>query len=368
MLTVAALFWGLTTLLTGLVPGLLINSGMGAFASLMVLRFTLGTAEAATYPVAARAVANWMPVAERTFANAVVIVGSTVGMIFTPPLISWLMVAGGWRETFYVTSVLGFIIALLWRWYATDQPAEHKQINDAELIAVYAGKPERERNQSASWWRLLGNRNLRLICLSYFLDSFVFFIFVFWFYLYLVEERGFSVLQGGIFNSLPYVFAMVMVPASGRLCDSLSARRGRNQGRRSVVISCLILAAVFLLVGAQVAAPVLAIICLSFSVGFLMSTEGPFWSSSIDVAGPHAGAAGGIMNTAGNMGGVVSTAVAPIMVKQFGWFATFAFCSALAVVAGLIWLFIRLEQPADEAATARLDALGIGETIDVSSK
>ncbi|MGH9842208.1 MAG: MFS transporter [Blastocatellia bacterium] len=70
VLTVAAVCWGVATLLTGLVPGLLISSGMGAFASLLVLRFTLGAAEAATYPVAARAVANWMPVTERTFSGS----------------------------------------------------------------------------------------------------------------------------------------------------------------------------------------------------------------------------------------------------------------------------------------------------------
>lgn len=59
-----------------------------------------------------------------------------------------------------------------------------------------------------------------------------------------------------------------------------------------------------------------------------MSTEGPFWSSTIDLAGPHAATAGGIMNTAGNAGGVVST--------------------ALAVIAAVVWLFIRLDQTADE--------------------
>ncbi|MGH9842207.1 MAG: MFS transporter [Blastocatellia bacterium] len=171
-------------------------------------------------------------------------------------------------------------------------------------------------------------------------------------------------LKGGVFNSLPYIFAMVMIPACGRWCDYVSSRVGRARGRRIFALGCLMLSAAFLLIGAKVAAPIPAIICLSLSVGFLQSTEGPFWSSAVDVAGPHAGTAGGIMNTAGNLGGVVSTALAPILVKQFGWLATFAFCSALAVLAGLIWLFIRSDQPADENVAERIEELNVSATSE----
>src|SRR5262249_47623255 len=178
---------------------------------------------------------------------------------------------------------------------------------------------------------------------------------------YLVDERGFSLLKGGFYNSLPYVFAMVMLPACGRLCDGLAWRLGRTRGRRLVAMSCLMLSAAFLLIGAKVAAPLPAIICLSLSVGFLMSTEGPFWSSAVEVAGRHPGAAGGIMNTAGNLGGVVSTAIAPILVKQFGWFATFALCSMLAVIAGMIWFLIKVEKTAGGVVAVSIDELEVGE-------
>jgi MFS family permease len=113
-LALAAVACGVMTLLTGLVPV------AGAFLVLLVLRFLLGAAEAATYPVAARAVANWFPLGERTLANAVVIAGSTVGMIFNGPLFAVLMEARGWRVAFFVTSGLGFLIGFAWWSYATD--------------------------------------------------------------------------------------------------------------------------------------------------------------------------------------------------------------------------------------------------------
>src|SRR5438270_7937500 len=50
-LAIAALLWGIVTALTGFMPGTLVSGATGAFVSLWVLRFLLGSAEAATYPV-----------------------------------------------------------------------------------------------------------------------------------------------------------------------------------------------------------------------------------------------------------------------------------------------------------------------------
>ena len=69
-LSVAAFLWGITTILTGLVPGFLVNGTIGIFVSLWFLRFLLGTAEAATYPVGTRTVRNWMPYAQRAAGNS----------------------------------------------------------------------------------------------------------------------------------------------------------------------------------------------------------------------------------------------------------------------------------------------------------
>lgn len=88
----------------------------------------------------------------------------------------------------------------------------------------------------------------------------------------------------------------------------------------------------------------LAIAALSLSVGFLMATEGPFWSSAIDISGAHAGTAGGIMNTAGNLGGVAQASLVPVLVQRFGWIPALATGSLLGLVSAMLWLFIRVDQ------------------------
>src|SRR5262249_29538192 len=70
VLALAALSWGLMTVLTGLLPGVLVSGTVAIVWTFMVLRFVLGVGEAATFPVGARAIANWMHPTERGRANS----------------------------------------------------------------------------------------------------------------------------------------------------------------------------------------------------------------------------------------------------------------------------------------------------------
>ena len=119
-------------------------------------------------------------------------------------------------------------------------------------------------------------------------------------------------------------------------------RRLREPRPRLPLYATLSAAALFL--GARAAEPLTAILCLSLAVGLLMSSEGPFWSTVTEAAWPHSGAAGGVMNTAGNLAGVVSTAVTPLMVKWIGWTGTFLASAAMLLTAGLLWFLIRTER------------------------
>ncbi|MBI4501167.1 MAG: hypothetical protein HY700_08400 [Gemmatimonadetes bacterium] len=76
-----------------------------------------------------------------------------------------------------------------------------------------------------------------------------------------------------------------------------------------------------------------------------MNAEPEFWAATIDVAGPQAGTATGILNMMGNLGGVVSTSLVPVLVKYFGWVAALGSGAALAFTAALLWFFIRCDRP-----------------------
>lgn len=346
VLALAAATWGVTTILTGLVPGLLLT-GTAAFLTLLVVRFLLGVGEAATFPVAARAVANWTLSSERALANAVMVGGLSLGSAVTPPLVAWLMVRTGWRESFYLVAILAFVMALVWWWYGRDTPEQHPSVNAAERDRIVASRETAMPPTVArgTWWQVVKDRNVALVAASYFFHGYTFYIFVFWLYTYLTDVRGFSVIKGGWWTSLPFVVAAILTPVGGAISDRLVARVGRTWARRGVAVTGQVLSAGFMIWGALAGDPYLAIAGLAAAIGFNQFSESIFWAANIDVAGPLAGTACGILNTLGNLGGVVSTAGFPILIKYFGWTVALGTGAVCAGTAALLWLMVRCDRP-----------------------
>lgn len=358
VLGLAALWWGITTMLTAFIPGTLVRSSLGAFGALFATRFLLGVGESATYPVATRAIANWVPASGRALSNAIVIAGATIGSALTPPLIAWLMIHYGWRTSFYVTGFIAFILSFVW-WAASSDSPEHRKARKRGESSPEFDATKRAANVIAArarWKAIYRNRNLWILSISYMCDGYVLFIFVFWLYTYLTDVRGFSLLHGGLFASLPFTVASIMTPMGGHLCDRLCVRFGPRRGRRITPVGCLLLSGVFLFWGAKAHNPYIAIAVLSLSVGFIESTEGAYWLTVTDIGQDSAGGAGGVMNMFGNFGGAISTALVPVLVSHFGWLVALGSGTVLALVGALLWFWVHTERdsPADPMASTVL--------------
>jgi MFS family permease len=55
------------------------------------------------------------------------------------------------------------------------------------------------------------------------------------------------------------------------------------------------------------------------------------------IAGEHAGAASGFMNTAGILGGIASTLLVPVLVQHFGWLAALGSGAVMAIFCSGLW-------------------------------
>lgn len=341
-LTLAALIWCATSALTGFMPGSVFSGSVAVLGSLLILRFLLGAGEAATFPVGARAIRNWTPIWERGFGNSIMIAGASIAAAVTSPLVSLLLVRVGWRASFYITSLAALVLALLWQVTVTDSPADHKFVSVAELEKITSGRGARDvsKSRSISLRELLTDRNVILLSLSYICEGYVLFIFVFWLYLYLIEVRGFTILNGGFVASLPWLTAAVFTPIGGWLCDRLTAGKGRVAGARSVIMIGYGLSGVLLFVAARADNRILSVAAVCLSVGFLYFAEPAFWATALHVSGEHAGASSGVMNTAGILGGIVSTSVVPIIVKHYGWMPALASGAVVAIACTGMWLVI----------------------------
>jgi MFS transporter, ACS family, glucarate transporter len=349
-LAVAAVIWGATTALTGLLPTLVVRGSPAVLASLLILRFLLGTGEAATFPVGTRAIRNWTPPQERALGNSLMVAGSSFAAAITAPLVSWLMVQIGWRPAFYITSLLAFGIALVWYLTVTDNPAEHKYVSAAELDFITRQRTLASQSTPTRLIRLLMNRNILILSLSYICEGYVLFIFVFWLYIYLVEVREFSMLKGGVVASLPWLTALIWAPLGGFICDRMSAKIGRIGGARAVIMLGYGLSGALLFAAAKAESRTGAVAALCVSVGFLYFAEPAFWATAVQLSGENAGAASAIMNTAGIIGGIISTSLIPVIVKHVGWIPALGSGAAVAVACTCAWFMIGGKGLADTTA------------------
>jgi ACS family glucarate transporter-like MFS transporter len=347
-LSFVAVWWGILTLATGLVPGTAIASTTVILAALIGLRFLIGVTQAPLFPVfGGGTIGRWFPVSGWAFPNGLTNTGLTLGAAVTAPLVAWLMETLGWRESFLVTAPMAFLIAGVWWWYARDDPAEHPRVGKQELDLINSDRPPAEQSaeDTTAWKRVLKNRNILLLTASYFCMNYVFYIFFNWFFIYLVDVRQFEILEGGFFAAAPWMVGAVGASVGGLWCDRLCKRIGPRWGYRIPGIVGLSLVAGLLFLGATAENPYLAVVLLSLSFGCTQLTEGSYWAASISVAGKHASAATGVLNTGGNVVGGIGALLVPITAEAFGWVPALATGSVFAIVGVGLWLFVRADEP-----------------------
>ena len=314
----------------------------GAVLVLVSSRVLLGIAQAAVFPVAAMAIMIYVPVKERVRAAAIYIAAASLGAAAAPLLMAPVMEKFGWRAVFVVSGVIASVTALTGVMLMPPQP-------DQPAVRARRGVlPE---------LRVLG-RNIPLLRLSiaYLLHSAVWFVFVFWFFRYLTEGRGFSILASGRWGGLPSLAAFVLAPLIGVATDRLGRRIGAAQARRRAAMACLFSAAGFVTLGAVLPGAVLAILALSLSTGCVNGAEAPFFMTATAIGGESPGAAAGVLNLMGNLGGVLSIWLVPRMSAAWGWNGTLVFWSAVCLVAALLWLTVDIHAAAPDGPTSSVVA------------
>jgi ACS family glucarate transporter-like MFS transporter len=328
-LMLALLGCSVASLATGLMP----ESPGAAVATLWVTRVLLGVSQAAIFPVAAMAVMVYVPADRRVRATSFYIATSALGAAIAPLLMAPTMERFGWRAVFLTSGVIGATAAVAWRALMPPPPARP------------AGPTPESRAAGHELVALLRDPRLLRLSMAYLLHSAVYFVFLFWFFRYLIDERGFTILASGVWASLPSIAGFACAPLVGAAADRLGARIGAGRARRLVAMSCLLAAAGFVGVGAVLPNAVLAVAALSLASAAINGAEAPFFMTATAIGARTPGAAAGVLNLMGNVGGVLSIWLVPHMAAAWGWIGTLAFWSAACVIAALLWLTVTVDDP-----------------------
>jgi ACS family glucarate transporter-like MFS transporter len=158
-----------------------------------------------------------------------------------------------------------------------------------------------------------------------------------WFHTYLVKGRGFSE-QALSLSALPYFFGAGANLLGGFTCDWLAPRIGVKWSRRGVGIAGLSLSAISMILAIFAAHPLTVITCLSLVYVGITFQQPAVFAACLDMGGARGGAVSGFMNTAGQLGGALSSVVFGYIVKATGSYEVPLIpMAALLVVATLLW-------------------------------
>lgn len=340
-LTLIGILAVVASVLTAAAP--LIASGGLLFVTLLVARSLLGIAHGGLYPVEAGTVRHWYPVARWSSMLGLIVTGLWTGAAIASPLVATLMEAYGWQAAMLLTSVPSLLLVVLWWFVARDMPRQHPRMTPAEL-AELDGNPAYDAAAPLTArrvLRVLGDPQVLLLTLSYLVMNYVFYLVTFWSFLYLVQDRKLSVLESGWLGALPFVVAGFAAATGGRVADRMRLRFGPRTGARILPLATLPLAAIFLYMTVTVGSPYWAIAALCLGFACVEFNEGNYWGVAMRLAPNDSMAATAVLNTGGNLGGVIGTPIiAALTVSQGGWGVVFATGAVTSVVAALLWLRI----------------------------
>ncbi|HVB98315.1 MAG TPA: MFS transporter [Candidatus Dormibacteraeota bacterium] len=358
--TFAILLWAVATAAMGVVARFSLTEWIGLAWSFAILRFLVGMGEAPMSPNAARVVASWMDRKRRGIGVSFHMIGIGLGGALSPLLITWIAQRWGWRPSFYLAGACGTIVALLWWFYSTDRPEDHPRVNAAELSLIRSGRADHDAGeetgfgtqQRTPWVKIFSSLSVWGILLSYFCQGYMPTIYSTWFFIYLERVRGLTLLQGGLWGSLPFLTIMVLAPLGGLLSDYWVAKLGKRRGRRMTVWLGMGGSALLIWAGVHTANNTIAMLMLGAAAGLNYFALPSWWATCIDLTPEHSGALSGLMNM--SSGGWLSPILTAYIVIHFGWTPALDVAALVTAMGALLWFFVdaskTLEKPSAETA------------------
>src|ERR1700722_2185423 len=340
----------LATIATPLAPYWL--TGLSLFVALLLVQLLLGCSQAAIFPVSAGVFEVWFPPRRWTTVQGLQTMGLSLGAALTPPLLANLMTTMGWQRALLWASLPAVVLISIWAWYGRNTPREHPSVTPEELdeIGTLSAVPVDSTISARQLLTILKNRNVLLLAISYLCMNYSFYLLSNWAFLYLVQERKFSVLETGWLAISPPLAADGGAGVGGLITGALCVRFGNRWGYRLVPLISLPIAGALLLVSVSAANPYLAVVGLACCFGAVELNEGAYWGAAMTVGRGETMAVSGVMNTGGNLGGIIGIPIIGYLSGEHLWRAAFVVGAGFAVASALAWLGIEVDQPADAAA------------------
>lgn len=311
LLVVSLVLWSVFTALTGLAWGL---------AALLVIRVLFGVGQGLFPGASFKALAERTTPQRRATATGSMLGANQLGAGLAPLIVAPLLLVFGWRHTFWVTAAAGVVIGLaLWALLPKRLPPA---LNGSDQVAAGSIGISSVLRSSSVW------KFAALFCATNMLG----YGMMTWVPSYLMEERGISLLNTGLFAAIPGLVMTVTTVLGGWLFD-----RYFHQRARLYVIPLLLCTAVLLvlMLQAEITAGFTLFQTLALAVAGL-SSMGILGMPVRALPPAVIGAGMSVVNVGGQIAGVVTPVLMGFLVDRFSYTAAFGLLIGTTVLGALI--------------------------------
>lgn len=212
----------------------LLSTFVNTFGQLRLVRALLGLGEAANFPSAMKAISEWFPRHERSTATGFLNAGSNMGVIVTAALIPVLVLDYGWRVSFLVSALLGFLMLFVWL-IAYQQPRRTTLATEQESVSTNEPK--------LPWRQLFRHRQTWVFACSKIFADPVWFFYLTWLPDFLLTnnqlDRKLDLKNFGIPFLIIYLVSDVGSIFFGWMATRLMERGwSENSARKSLMLVC----------------------------------------------------------------------------------------------------------------------------------
>ncbi|NUU67885.1 MFS transporter [Enterobacteriaceae bacterium BIT-l23] len=336
--------WSLFTALQGLVESLGLMA-ISAMLFLFVMRFALGLVEAPAFPANSRIVTCWFPTRERGTASSLFNSAQYLAVAIFTPLMAWLTASLGWQHVFFVMGGVGLALGVVWFWFY-HEPHQHRRLSGAEMAHMRANGAlvdmelnRKSHREPVTWHKLLQlfrHRNLWAVYIGQYCITALTYFFITWFPIYLIKERGMSILEAGFSAAIPAVCGFTGGILGGVLSDYLIRKGAHPSLARKIPFTLGMFLAMGLVLTnfVDANAAVIGLMAVAF-FGKGLSAVG--WATMSDIApAGMIGLSGGVFNGLGNIAGIVTPVVIGYVVSTTGSFSDAIWFVALHCLVGLL--------------------------------
>ena len=204
--TIFFAIWCVATALTGAVT---------ALGALIVMRLLIGAAEAVAIPASYRWIGNNIPEHHKGFAAGVFAMGGKFGPAIGAPLAAWMIVHQSWQFMFIVTGLAGLVWLAPWLMLVKNDLPSKEELATAKKKASSVSLGSLLKSP-VIWGAMINN-----FCYGYFT-----FYCMTWMPAYLVEQRGLSLKDSGLYTFFSFIGIALVATAAGWVADRIIQRGG----------------------------------------------------------------------------------------------------------------------------------------------